>query len=474
MRNYKLGLLGVFFVTFSYCSLVFYWIDLVKSASKQITRLDDSPRSSRSAKNIITHNYDVVESEPNEWIFNGNVLQYSTVAPINPIKQYEIEAIIISKEGNFDMVSFLECFLHINSTQSIKKLVMYNVNVIAKRLFEIFKVKCVIENSDYLAINGQISVSVVDSRIYNEKQQSSLKNSTKQQTLFAHRVKLHPAGKAKEKSIVNCVHMLRNVDEPRFLRILNWIEINKAFGMAKIKFYTIDSENPYLSKIKSKYRKLVEVHYYKMKIEHICVSMIKRGITNCVENYGYFFDEQFFNYHERIATNACYMTARLTYEFFTNLDIDELIFPRSMATDYHETIECSTPDCKQECAEPPRNKNETAYSLYNYTMQLVQTHGPKVAYFQFSHFLFLNEFDYFFQQMSKSLSGKLASLEYNNENTRIEYELNSEPDFLYLKMLLKLRNLTNCLNETFLSKRMDVLNYQWTYSLATIFNNREG
>jgi hypothetical protein len=471
MRNYRVALLSLLFVTISYCSLVFYWLDLIRPVNKQMARLD-GPKS--QAKKLFKHNYQVLEAEPNSWIFNKNIMQYSTIASLNQIQQYEVEAILMFKEDNLDLVTFLECYFHVNNTHFIKRLVQYKVNVIAKRLFQIIKVKCLVDKADYAASNNKLVVSMIDSRAF-DKNITSTANSTNKKLLLAHRVKIIIASKAKSK-VMNCVHMLRNIDESRLKKTLNWIEMNKAFGMDKIVFYTVEAENEPVRIIKNKYAKLVAFNHYKTKIEDVCAGLIKLGMAYCVEKYSYFFDVRFFNYHERVTTNACFMNARLTHEFFTNLDIDELIFPRSLPTDYHETIECKTPDCKQECAEPisARSKNDPKNNLYNYTQQLVHIHGPKVAYFQFSHYLLLNEFEYFFQQAAKALSGKLPALEYNNENTRLAYELNTQADFEYLKILIRMSNFTNCLNETFLAQKTSVLHYQWTYSLTTLLNNREG
>ncbi len=164
----------------------------------------------------------------------------------------------------------------------------------------------------------------------------------------------------------------------------------------------------------------------------------------------------------------------------TNYDIDEFIFPRYYNTKYHEEIcKNNQTDCKNELKvysdlTEIRSHN---FNIYQLAKELTKKHGSNSAFFEFAHFLVLNDYNQFYDLLREGVRKKYrnkTSFQYNYSGTKLRYSLDGDADFRYAESLVSAISLVDCLNKTFLESKLSVLDPKWTRTLATVFNNRAG
>lgn len=95
--------------------------------------------------------------------------------------------------------------------------------------------------------------------------------------------------------------------------------------------------------------------------------------------------------HEKICTNDCLLNFKWKFEFTTNYDFDEFIFPRIHETNYIVNyINRSNPDNDDgECVKPENKQIKTSYNLYEYAKRMSNLSSKKVAQMQFKHVVFM-------------------------------------------------------------------------------------
>jgi hypothetical protein len=103
------------------------------------------------------------------WIFNGNVLQYAMVLSRNEMQNVtEIEAMIESA-GSLDLAKdqkYLKCLIVLNSHESVLKEVTSLVKTVT------FNANCELSIAEYAKVfNNKIIVSVLDTRVIIAKTQ---------------------------------------------------------------------------------------------------------------------------------------------------------------------------------------------------------------------------------------------------------------------------------------------------------------
>lgn len=178
------------------------------------------------------------------------------------------------------------------------------------------------------------------------------------------------------------------------------------------------------------------------------------------------------------------MNFKYQYEFLSNYDIDEFIFPRHFDPTYQVKVSDLVERFKKEknCSEIYNNLTVTTrpYSLYDYVKSLQKEYGNKVASFQFPNYLVLTKHDYFLQkiysnqltEMNKDIS--VLSYENPSRNTYLKYEIGSDSQsqrhFNSFKVLGKF---VECLNESKLANRLDLSNL-WRNSIKSCLKNRAG
>lgn len=203
------------------------------------------------------------------------------------------------------------------------------------------------------------------------------------------------------KQVAHCVHMVREIESERFNRMLNWLEIQKRIGYQKIRMYMyrVSANVTRLLGIKAKSIDLdLEMIEYKFDFEVLCKYYIELEadrpnstirqhlVRQCRDYTSEFMDptqDDVVNSHEQVCTNACMTHFKYGYEFMTNYDFDEILFPRKFKTnDYTIKSDSCRPDKKQ-----------LQYDIYQYATELVKTYGTNIGSFQFEHVLFFDGID---------------------------------------------------------------------------------
>ncbi len=144
--------------------------------------------------------------------------------------------------------------------------------------------------------------------------------------------------------------MLNNVDETRYSKIQNWLELQRTIGFEKIRFYCFNVSQKYRDLLEKSSNSFVEIVNYNTSVEYVCEwpqmllnsdpsSKLYQFLhINCLQAYQrHFFKitrSSVYNSHERLNTNDCLLKFKYEYEYVSNYDIDEIIFPRLFGTNY--------------------------------------------------------------------------------------------------------------------------------------------
>ena len=423
-----------------------------------------------------------------EWVINGNITQYSAyLLRENNLfsKEQYIEAfIILSFElesigaKKIQIEKYLKCFYKFENALNkvdilkIRKISFMPVKGVNKKLY---RIRCRINenlNSDNL---DSIKVAIVaENEFENNKipidyiqyQKTSILNMNKPDKL--------------QKGVAHCVHMLRNLDERRRKRLINWIEQQKAIGISEIRIYMYDVSNELVDLLESSYQKrYLKLIKHPIKYEEVCKhqimnaemypesSIYKNLLNNCKNAHSYHFemsDDLVFNTHERINTNDCFFSYKYEYKYVTTYDFDEIIFPRQnkMDHDYGE-IKCKN------YLRPKLNLN---YNIYEFADALFKQHSIQVSCLQFENVVF-------FQNDDKSLINFVSNL-YNNTATKKELTIqNSKKNVVYsLDSQDYVKNLKNKLKLLSCMKQLIIINSTqdsiWFSNFASLMNIRMG
>ena len=146
-------------------------------------------------------------------------------------------------------------------------------------------------------------------------------------------------------------------------------------------------------------------------------NIYKKLHENCMTVYQNYFNMTkgfTLNAHERMNTNDCYLKFKHRYEFVSNLDFDEIIFPRQQnvvtSFNFHNN--------SKETLFSPILKN---YDIYNYAKEFFT---ENISSIQFEHVLFIQEFkdiaNLLDSSPSMTVSHELSNGLFVNE-TEIEY-----------------------------------------------------
>lgn len=280
--------------------------------------------------------------------------------------------------------------------------------------------------------------------------------------------------------------MVRDIETERKLRMLNWLEIQKRIGYKKIKLYMFQVNKTTQNEIIQKGRSLdldLELVDYRFDVDFLCayqislveekpVSTIRQQLlSECKAFASVYFDpviEAVVNSHEIVTTNDCLTNFKYEYEFMSNYDFDEIIFPRVFATnDYQNRSSVAT--CNDDALKKPLD-----YNIYKFARRLVDQFGSNVASFHFEHVLFLDNFDESFIDRLVAANGESKKVEYTyyKNQKKVKFTVNNEVDAAKIDFIKKNRELAKCLSEKInKSGKFDPL---WNSAYAINFNNRLG
>jgi hypothetical protein len=111
----------------------------------------------------------------------------------------------------------------------------------------------------------------------------------------------------------------------------------------------------------------------------------------------------------------------------TNFDIDEIIFPRFYNTKLAEYLDKNNKtDCKKELYFYSKSIHSHKFNIYELAKKLTTINGKNSAYFEFSHFLVLNDQGYITNVESR-VSGYKRSHEFDSSVPSLKDEIGSAP-----------------------------------------------
>lgn len=276
--------------------------------------------------------------------------------------------------------------------------------------------------------------------------------------------------------------MVHDLNDVRFARMKNWLTIQKNIGIDRVKFYFAQNYNHFKDILNKEFNEYVEIVDYRLDFDFICQFHIelKRNnkyspifdmlLNNCKTFYNIFFNTSITsmrNAHEKLCTNDCLLNFKYEYEFTTNYDFDEFIFPRKFPSNNYTYFNSqSTNDCKNSLTQFSFN-----YSMYEYAMRLTQTYGPNVGFFHFENVMFLTvpENVWFIEKLLSPVQERIKlRVSSGNEAT---FKI-SPRNFKQIDEIFQLQMLVECLNVTITEKnRFDSI---WNVPYAILINYRWG
>ncbi|RNA21174.1 hypothetical protein BpHYR1_011251 [Brachionus plicatilis] len=158
------------------------------------------------------------------------------------------------------------------------------------------------------------------------------------------------------------------------------------------------------------------------------------------------------NTHERLNSNDCLMKNRHEYQYISNYDFDEFIFPRSFETDH------------------VKNVNESNICEKNDDIKFLERkYGNKVAYFQFENVNMLIKHEIIMKILK---SNETQNLEYSSSGIRLRFTSKNSNDQNLLNSFKQNIWLFDCMNKTIFQN--SDLNPKWNNYIGALVNNRAG
>jgi hypothetical protein len=429
-------------------------------------------------------NYSIVGLSTNSWVFNQDIVQYSSTATLMPSNGYlNIETLLFftDKKSVHHLSQTAKCVVVLNQNRVIvversEAILMdsYRVND------ELFKVTCTLSKEQHMSKFNEIFVGIIESYRHVSQITSGI--------FYVNKASFYDLSVPRIRGVVNCVHTVRNVNNKLYDHMRTWLKINQAIGMSQVKMCTVEYKSSFITKLQKEFLGFVQVNEFELSLEVICKNFKHLSPRICqpsgegsnrIKSTSHFGRAN--NFHEKICTNECLMNYRYSYEYLSNYDVDEVIFPRNFQTNFQEDVlkQSSDASCKQIYSkhEERMHSHCLKYDIYDYVTRLQRMYGPYVSSFSFNHFQMLAQYDEFMKKIDST-----SMFESNSENTLVyTSKKDTQVEFLipkkstyYFSLLKKLTNLTRCLNRTFLTSSRAMLNYKWTNVMAAPFRNRLG
>jgi hypothetical protein len=418
-----------------------------------------------------------------EWTLNTGILQYSSIINVEKNEGIIVEVLTFlnyPKENDILRNKNIKCLLlDVNQLTASEKFQIMKIPLMNTdgTNVALWKIKCKFPFSHYVNYE-ESKVSIVDTNEFTGDQNDNIfknlsavipKNLIKYQkpTTFY-------SVKSKNPAVANCVHLVRGLDTNKIKRIKNWLEIQFAIGYKHITFYFFEPNEDAKRAIKEIYPKdKVIIIDYQTDIKQICKyeiqklenypnsTLFKNLHDICIKSYAKHFTMSkgyTSNAHERMNTNDCYMHYKYEYEYVTNYDFDEIIYPREFSTtavSIEKTKNCTSLS----------NTN----SIYDYSKRLFNKYGSKASCLLFDHVLFIKINETFFESLKNAyISNPIKVTEKSNRNIFFKV---SEFDKDYVKYLLNLTQFSTKKCHNINLTRFDPL---WNNYFAARINNRDG
>jgi hypothetical protein len=311
------------------------------------------------------------------WIFNRNVLHHGTIMSLRTDKVVEIEVMLRFALGDYANKRTLKCLIKINEELFILR------NVHQMKQFDSLHVFCLITEEEYAEVtdNRVVTVGVFDTRDY---------NASESNIIFGKIPEFFDRNVPKEKAFMVCACASEYISDTFFEQIIMWAKINRLIGSKKRQVYTTDIHSLNFKRLKENYSELVEMHGYNQETRALCVKHNFTEVQRCFNKYRGFFEYRMFGMnwpHQTIRMNDCFLKAKYKYQFVSNLDLDEIVFPRRFSikqysVDVTSQLDAPYGDCLR-IFEAYISTLDDQNSFYNYMMKLEKIYGSSVASFKF-------------------------------------------------------------------------------------------
>lgn len=446
-------------------------------------------------KNIFKNSQILEPFDPNSWIFNNKVAQYGSKLILLNNDQIVIEALAFfdyfSQNINFIKSNAIKCLLKIDNmikTISITEAINIQTWIVSNGSSRyLWRVRCVVEKSFHLFKFSQIQVAISDYSEYKKISQYYIPESF----VSFHKPNFYDSKIPKNKSLGHCVHMMFDVEGERLKRFFNWFDVQKKFGVDKFRLYFYRVKPSSEIEIRKRLGNNAEIFHTQLNYEFICKyyhyylekshksKVSKYLLQNCLNLYRIYFDNNIngvFSAHEKVCTNDCLLNFKHQYEFITNYDFDEFIFPRKLKTNDYKDFNTNN------CHDLNYNLNDGLnYNLYEYASRLSKLHSGNVAVLSFNHVLyvqqgykeFLNTLFRAVAKISNNLN-KEIKIDYNymNSQTKLTFNINSMQFIQYINEIKHLQPSVKCFNKTLIENKFFEL--IWNTPYAIFMNMRMG
>jgi hypothetical protein len=395
--------------------------------------------------------------DKNEWVVQYDIAQYSSILVEQLDGSIDIEALFFhSHSKQIDYIrNNVKCFLlkpgeqGDNLTNFVEPFQVLAIDAGAS----IWLIKCKIKTAE--SINLRASVAIIDKARIKFENTSSL-SQTSTQSIKTQNPSIFKRSIPKKKQIAHCVHLIYDLDEKRLQNLIEWIFIQRQLKIAKIRLYFNDVPNSdyVIKKIReaNNDETFVEIIHYRNQLKEFCHMTKELSNTSVDEDCKKFFNTIFSlvsQKHEKINTNDCFLNFKYEYEYTSNYDIDEFIFPRLEHTIDQIKLFDSVRQTQNKTCYPMKinNKSEMAkYDLYNYTKYLHNLlGGSSVAYLQFYNTFMLLEFRNLLENILKYTMGN--SIQYPKDNRADSFRITDSSKKL-IDDFKQMIPLIDCLNET--------------------------
>jgi hypothetical protein len=337
-------------------------------------------------------------------------------------------------------------------------------------IFNGWKIKCRLTEPSILSIMSLTQVAILDKQYYNISNLEYV--SFQRPKIFDSR------SQTKKKAAANCVHLVDISDRNLLNNLIEWIDIQKSIKYDRVFLYIFRMNEEYIDELVKKYGNdgFAQLVMYKIKQEEICKAykdahrMLNNSFTeHNLKKCNHFFNTQLGSsgmrhLHEKLCTNTCYMNIKNEYEFVSNFDFDEFVFPRFKKTsDYSSfnSLNCTNLDGKRE---------NQSYSIYDYALRLKAQLGQNVAGFQFEHVVFVKESQRFIEKLRR-FNNTESVLRFEMGNKYVDYSISNNGASV-ISSIKKFHDLVDCLNKSITMN--GVYSEKWNIPYASVMNMRLG
>jgi hypothetical protein len=335
---------------------------------------------------------------------------------------------------NVNLSSHLKCLVALNENETILK------DAIDAAQHVTLHVKCLLTSGEYSrVVDNKMSVGVFDMRDYFDGAKS---------IVLGREASFFDATRAKVFGLRNCACTVRNVSQKVFEDILMWTRLNRVIGVSELSLYTTHTDIEFNERLRKETDGYLKVYEYEMNVTKLCVINKFSNLTACAQRYEKFFMYGQHNFpNQVIMMNEILLNTKYKYEFVSNYDINEIIFPRNFPT-----MSFVSRLTAQNWMVPGDSKLCTKLQLENKVTELLKKlkeMDPNAAAFRFFNFFFLDETERSFDRIFSN-----DSASDDPEEIRLKSKIKSQADFEHFAKLKYTHDVADCLKEKCSSEEM--------------------